>query len=210
MNSQYDTTLGKKRKTTNVYQKAPLPDSLNRVALLPLYKGNYEHHDFDSVEDNFRMELVKRGLFEVVTVTPEAMGEMFAKERYSSVEFLPTDMLTKLSARYAVDGLLLLDLSYFNAYTPVGLGIRAKLLDGHTGELVWAAGEIFDASNPAVSNAARKFYKTESTIDSPLHDTQAVLHSPSRFLNMSRIRFLARFIYKKIKVHQERAVFKVN
>ncbi len=181
LNSKYDTTLGKKRETTNVYQKASLPDTLNRVAILPLYKGEYDHHDFHLVEENFRLELVKRALFEVVSVPPEAMREMFPKDRYSSLEFLPTDMLTKLSDRYDIDGLLLLDLSYFNAYSPVGLGIRAKLLDGHSGELIWAADEVFDASNPEVSNAARKFYKTESILQYPLSDTRSILHSPNRF-----------------------------
>lgn len=181
VNSQYDTTIGKKRQTTNVYQKAPLPVSLNRVALLPMYKGSYEHHDFESIEENFRLELVKRSLFEVVNLTPEEMGMLFPEARYSSVEHLPTDLLTKLSAKYAIDGLLLLDVSYFKPYEPVGLGIRAKLLDGHTGEIIWAADEVFDASNPAVSNSARKYYKTESIIQYPLHNTQTILHSPNRF-----------------------------
>ncbi|QXD33258.1 hypothetical protein [Candidatus Pelagisphaera phototrophica] len=181
VNSQYDTTIGKKRQTTNVYQKAPLPMSLNRVALLPMYKGRYEHHDFEGIEENFRLELVKRSLFEVVSLTPEEMSTLFPEPRYSSIEYLPTDLLTKLSAKYAIDGLLLLDVSYFKPYKPVGLGIRAKLLDGHTGEIVWAADEVFDASNPAVSNSARKYYKTESIIQFPLHNTQTILHSPNRF-----------------------------
>lgn len=181
MNSRYDTTIGKKRQTTNVYQKAPLPESLNRVALLPMYKGSYEHQDFESIEENFRLELVKRSLFEVVELSPEDMNVLFPQPRYSSVEQLPSDLLTKLSAKYAIDGLMLLDVSYYNPYKPVGLGIRAKLLDGHTGEIIWAADEVFDASNPAVSNAARKFYKTESIIQYPLHNTQTTLHSPNRF-----------------------------
>lgn len=181
INSQFDTTIGEKRKTTNVYQKAALPVSLKRVALLPIYKGSYEHHNFGLIEENFRLEIIKRALFEVVTVSPEVMGEMFSRERYSSVEYLPTDLLTKLNSRFAIDGLLLIDVSYFKPYQPIGLGIRAKLLDGNTGELIWAADEVFDSSSPAVSNAARKYYKTESIIEYPLQDTKTILHSPSRF-----------------------------
>ena len=181
VNSEYDTTFGKKRATTNVYQTASLPGDLSRVALLPFYKGNYEHLSFHELEENFRLELIDKRLFEVVTIGPETMKEMFPEARYSSVEYLPTDLLTKLSSRYDIDGLMLVDVSYFNAYQPVGLGVRAKLLNGNTGELIWAVDEVFDASDPRVSNSARKFYKTESIIQYPLHNTRTALHSPNRF-----------------------------
>lgn len=181
VNSEYDTTIGKKRKTTNVYQDGELSGQLSRVAVLPMFKGEYGHMDLSLIEENIRLELAKLGLFEVISVEPEVMKELFAEERFSSIGVLPVHLVEKLHARYAVDGLLLLDLSYFKAYQPVGIGIRAKLLNSDTGKLVWAADEIFDSSNPEVSNAARKFYKTESIIAFPLHNTKSVLHSPSRF-----------------------------
>jgi len=181
VNAEFDTTLGKKRKTTNVYQDRILPGEITRVALLPMYLGEYDHMDLSLVEENFRLELSKLNLFEVISVEPKIMKELFARERFSSVEVLPTQLIEKLRARYAIDGLLLVDLSYFRAYQPVGLGVRVKLLDGDSGKLVWAIDEVFDSSNPAVSNAARKFYKTESIIPYPLHSPQSALHSPNRF-----------------------------
>lgn len=181
INGEFDTTLGKKRKTTNVYQDGALPGHLTRVALLPMYKGDYDHMDLSLVEENIRLELAKLGLFEVVSVGPEVMRELFAQERFSSIEVLPTQLVEKLNARYAIDGLFLVDLSYFKPYQPVGLGIRAKLLDAKSSQLVWAVDEVFDSSNPKVSNAARKFYKMESVMPYPLHETQSVLHSPNRF-----------------------------
>ena len=181
VNSEFDTTIGKKRKTSNIYRDGELPSQLTRVALLPMYKGDYEHMDLSLIEENLRLELTKLNLFEVVTVAPETMKELFAQERFSSIEVLPTQLIEKLYARYAVDGLILIDLSYFKAYQPVGIGMRAKLVDCDTGKLVWAIDEVFDSSNPAVSNAARKFYKTESIISYPLQNTQSALHSPNRF-----------------------------
>ena len=181
VNAEFDTTLGKKRKTTNVYQDGVLPGQLTRVALLPMYKGEYDHIDLSLIEENIRLELSKLGLFEVVSVGPETMRELFSQERFSSIEALPTQLIEKLHARFAVDGLLLVDLSYFKAYQPVGMGMRAKLLDTNSGKLVWAVDEVFDSSNPDVSNAARKFYKTESIIAYPIRNTQSALHSPNRF-----------------------------
>lgn len=181
VNSEFDTTIGKKRKSTNIYQEGELSPRLTRVALLPLFKGDYDHMDLSLIEENLRLELTKLNLFEVVNVAPDTMNELFSQERFSSIEVLPTQLIEKLYSRYAVDGLLLVDLSYFKAYQPVGIGMRAKLVNCDTGKLVWAVDEVFDSSNPAVSNAARKFYKTESIISYPLHETQSALHSPNRF-----------------------------
>ncbi|MBD5781689.1 hypothetical protein IEN85_19470 [Pelagicoccus sp. NFK12] len=181
LNSKLDTTVGKKHKVTNVHEVKSLPAHLRRVALLPLYKGRYDHIDMTVIEQNFAQELSKLNVFELITVEPEKMEELFGVERYSSVEVLPTKLLSKLHEIYAIDGVMLVDLTYYNAYQPVGMGVRAKLLDGHTGELVWAADETFDGASPAVSNAARKYFQTQSTTEYPLHRTQTVLHSTARF-----------------------------
>ncbi|OUW16693.1 MAG: hypothetical protein CBD18_06365 [Opitutales bacterium TMED158] len=180
-NSEYDTTFGKKRETSNVYRTGDMPSKLTRVAILPLFKGDYDHMDLSLIEENFRLELTKLNLFEVVAIEPDTMRELFAQERFSSIEVLPTQLIDKLYARYAIDGLLLMDLSYFKAYQPVGIGMRAKLVNCETGNLMWAVDEVFDSSNPAVSNAARKYYKTESILSYPLQNTQSTLHSPGRF-----------------------------
>lgn len=181
LNSHRDTTVGKKHKVKNVHQVAHLPESLRRVALLPLHRGRYDHIDMESIEENFRQELAKQNLFEVISVTTETMEEVFGEESYSSIEVLPTKLLADLHTMYAIDGVMLVDVSFFNAYQPVSLGVRVKLLDGHTGRLVWSADELFDSASPSVSNAARKYFKTESVNQYPLHGTETVLHSPTRF-----------------------------
>ncbi|MDQ8186176.1 hypothetical protein [Pelagicoccus sp. SDUM812002] len=181
LNSKFDTTIGKKHKVTNVHEAEILPAHLRRVALLPIHKGRYDHLDLSPIEQNFVQELGKLNLFELIAVEPDKMEELFGVERYSSVEVLPTKLLSKLHEVYAIDGVMLIDLTFYNAYQPVGMGVRAKLLDGHTGELIWAADETFDGANPAVSNAARKYFQTQSTSAYPLQRTQTVLHSTARF-----------------------------
>lgn len=181
MNSRLDTTIGPKHSLTNVHESERFPLHLRRVALLPLFKGRYDHIDMELIEANFVQELGKLNLFELVPVEPAKMADLFGVERYSSVEVLPTKLLAKLHETYAIDGVMLLDLTYYKAYQPVGMGVRAKLLDGHSGELVWAADEVFDAANPAVSNAARKYFQTQSTTQYPLQQTQTALHSTARF-----------------------------
>ncbi|MBC2605778.1 hypothetical protein [Pelagicoccus albus] len=180
LNSRYDTTLGKKQKITNVHEAEVFPAHLRRVALLPMYKGRYDHIGMALLEENFAQELGKKKLFELVVIEPEKMEELFGVERYSSVETLPTKLLSKLHEIYAIDGVMFLDLTFYRAYQPVSMGVKAKLLDGHTGEIAWAADEMFDTANPAVSNAARKYFQTISTTQYPLQQTQTVLHSATR------------------------------
>lgn len=180
-NSRYDKTRGPKREVENYRVEVGVPLHLRRVALLPLARGRYDHIEMESIEENFVQELGKRNLFELVAVPSREMDELFGEESYSSVELLPTKLLSKLHAAYAIDGVMLIDISYYNAYQPVGIGVRAKLLDGHTGEIIWAADEVFDSANPAVSNAARLYFQKESVNQYPLQQTQSVLHSPTRF-----------------------------
>ncbi len=180
-NARHDTTIGKKRRVENVHQVAKLPGHLRRVAVLPIHRGRYDHIEMKAIEENFRQEIIKRNLFEVVPVTAETMEEFFGSGSYSSIEHLPTKLLSKLHTAYAIDGVMLIDISYYNAYQPVGLGVRVKLLDGHTGEIVWAVDELFDSASPTVSNAARKYYQTRSTNQYPLQGSQTMLSSPTRF-----------------------------
>jgi len=196
-NQRFDATLGPKAKTVNVYQEAALPEHLRRVAILPFYLGEYDHVDMADIEQTFAGELMKRNLFEVVPVSEEEMERLFEETRFSSVEPLPTKLLTRLHAAYHIDAIMLVDVSYFHAFEPVALGVRAKLFDGHEGEIIWAADQLFDSSHPAVSNAARKHYKTESLLPYPMNDTTTVLHSPTRFS-----KYVARSIFSTIEANR--------
>lgn len=169
-----------KKMAENVH-RTEIPSHLRRVAVLPFYRGSFDHIDFSLIERNFLLELGKRNLFEIVEISEEEMKSLFFQEEFSSVENLPSELITKLHHIYAIDGILLTDVSYYRAYKPVGLGVRQKLLDGRSGELVWAVDEVFDSSNPSVENAAKSFYLSESLIQYPLNATNTVIHSPTRF-----------------------------
>jgi len=182
LNSKYDTTFGKKQTVTNVHSQGKrMPEHLRRVALLPVFKGAYEHLDMASLEANLNRELAKRRAFELVVIEPSDMVELFSRERLSSVEVLPTKLLSELHEVYAIDGVLLTDVTYYDAYQPVSLGLRCKLLDGHTGEIAWSVDELFDGASPATSNAARKYFQTESVKGFPMQDTRSALQSMALF-----------------------------
>ncbi|MBK1875760.1 hypothetical protein, partial [Pelagicoccus mobilis] len=68
VNSRYDTTYGDKHEVSNIQAVQGFPAHLRRVALLPLYKGRYDHIELESLEENLAQELGKQNLFELVVV----------------------------------------------------------------------------------------------------------------------------------------------
>ncbi|MCH6255873.1 hypothetical protein MLD52_04895 [Puniceicoccaceae bacterium K14] len=192
--------LGRKtpmREVTNVHV-TQLPKHLRRVAILPFHPGNYEHIDFSVMERNFMMELGKRNLFEIVEVEADEMMAEFEEESFSSIESLPAELLSKLHQIYAIDGILLTDISYYRPYQPVGIGVRLKLLDGRTGEIVWAVDEIFDSSSPTVENSVKTYYLSESLIQYPLNATDTVIQSPARFS-----KYVAHSVFNTISLQKD-------
>jgi len=184
VNRRYDTTLGEKREVTNVYQDGDaLAQRFRRVALLPFHKGAaYRHIDMERIERLFAAEILKLRLFEVADVPPERMEELFGLPSFSSVEPLPPRLLSRLRKAYGVDGVLLVDVTHYQPYRRVSLGVRAKLVEVETGAVVWAADELFDAASPAVANAARRHYNTKASIGQyPLDYSYHALDTPSRF-----------------------------
>lgn len=183
VNRRFDANLGKKHEVTNVYQDGEaLNQRVSRVAMLPFYKGAYSHIDMEPVEQLFAAEIMKLRLFELVPVKPERLSELFSSERFSSVEALPENLLSRLEEAYGVDGALFIDVTHYQPYQRVSLGVRAKLVETKTGSIVWAADELFDAASPPVANAARLHYNTRSSIGPyPMNYSYYALDTPSRF-----------------------------
>ena len=61
---------------------------------------------------------------------------------------------------------------------------RARLTGWKLGDdprILWSVDEVFDASLPAVANAARRYAQAHPEPSPPLGDSRRVLNSPRRF-----------------------------
>lgn len=166
-------------KPTNFYAPG-VPDSVQRVAVLPLYYAPYEDEYLAVLEKSFQNELTKRTLFEIVMVDREDLDMLFHLRQVSSSEELPYEFFNRLNQRYHVDAVLFTDLTYFEAYKPLGVGVRSKLV-GIDGPVYWAFDDIFDAGSLPVAVGAKRFTLGNSHNPFPLDTGNAGLQGPELF-----------------------------
>ncbi len=166
----------------NYFAPAKTGEQFRRVALLPMYSGNFPDQYVRALDAAFLSELSKRGLFEIVPVSRAQMESLFGERQFASTDTLPADALKQLQERCGVDGVLFTDLTHFSPYRPVSMGVRAKLVAANTGQIRWAFDYVFDAGNAAVAGAAKRFQMTYSNEQQPLtSDGGSILLSPTRF-----------------------------
>jgi hypothetical protein len=190
--------------SANIYRSSSqLPPDLRRVVTLPLACDQFA----GTMADGCRMldpvlnaALVKTGRFEVVNATPEDLRRCTGKLNWTGDEVLPADFFDGLRNVYGCDAVLFSQLTEFRPSAPLAVGWRLKLVDAKTGKILWAADEIFDASNLDVATSAQQFEKREQPhhgfvfgvysflawcVNTPtrsaLDDQWKILHSPRYF-----------------------------
>lgn len=168
---------------TNFTGEAQLPATLRRVVLLPIAAGNIATAETaTALQPVFLTELQKRNRFEVVMLTREECLQRFRVAELSSAAALPADFIGLLEREYAADGVLFIDLTVYQPYRPLGIGVRAKLATvSADARLLWTFDNVFSAADPTVANAARNHFLETDRRGVPADFTQAVLQSPTRF-----------------------------
>ena len=170
---------------TNVSRpQGPLPESIRRVALLPIPRNRADANQTDgadSLEPLFLAELNKRKAFDVIPVSPEQLRPLIGGNTWAAEDRLPADFLDRLRQATGCDAVIFLSLTTYRAYPPLQAGWKARLVDCQQHLTWWAVDEVFDAGNDPVAAAAIAFAKSElNPPDSALEGT-SVLRSPRRF-----------------------------
>ena len=139
---------------------AKLSLDIRRVAVLPLATGSDSADLTDgcgALGPVLTEELDKKKRFEVVTVDADGLRRATSKASWSSTETLPANLMGYLRRQYACDAVLFTELTAYRAYAPLAVGWRLKLVDARSGEVIWAADELFDAAQPAVYKSSQQF-----------------------------------------------------
>jgi len=157
-----------------------LPKDVVRVVVLPVWY--HESWPFlDELDRTIADELSKTGLFEVVLLDRRAMKKIFGQPQYSSTGLLPGNFAAALKSKLAVDAVLLSDLTLYEPYRPVAVGLRMKLLDLHRMNVIWAIDSVYNSGNPGVISGARQYTMDRQTKPYPLDRGLMVMRSPSMF-----------------------------
>jgi len=171
---------------------AALPAHLRRVAVLPISvaDGDWEAATGrDALREVLVAELGKAQRFEVVAVSSRQMRALSGREALRPDEAVPAELLRQLRTQLGCDGALFVHLQPYRPYPPLKLGWNLKLADLHTRQILWAADEVFDASEEPVARAALRYAHQH---DANQTDDTLVLTAPRRFAQYTLATLLAR------------------
>jgi len=179
-----DRVTGPSYQPSNIYrEEAVLPTRLKRLAVLPLtVAGDQAETEFgrDTLWPVLLEELGRAKQFEVVPVSVEQLVRWTGRSGWTGEEPLPEHFFEAIRAGAGVEGVLVCRLTRYRAYEPLAVGWRLKLVDNEDPRVIWAVDEIFDAREPAVCNAARRFAQSHPEA-APVNDSHGILRSPRRF-----------------------------
>lgn len=154
---------------------------VRRVALLPVWVGQgTAPESVSALDDVVLASLQRQNRFEIVQVSREEIRRRYVADALSSSTALPADLLETLKREYSVDAVLFVDVTAYQAYKPITIGLRSKLAVIDGSRLLWTFDNMFASDDPAVANAARRHF-VERDRSVPTDLTAAVLQSPSKF-----------------------------
>jgi hypothetical protein len=161
---------------------ASLPAGLRRVVLLPVAGGNVAPAEsVAELDPVFTAALQRQNRFEVVALSRVDCVRYFQAEELSSVSALPAGFMAVIRHEFAADAVVLVDVTVFQPYDPLVLGLRAKLATVDGVRLVWTFDNVFSADNPAVAESARRQAAASDRDGMPADTSPVVLQSPARF-----------------------------
>jgi hypothetical protein len=179
-----DLLIGPGYEPTNIYGRGWRTfNNLRRVAVLPI--AGRDVPEAGQLNAVILSEVSKVGVFEAVAVTPEQMREWTGQPALAPASPVPARVLQNLREKMGCDGVFFAEITSFKPYPPLVMGWKLRLVELGKGETLWAADEVFDASDPAVSNGARRYHRERSPVTGALADSKAILLSPSNFARYS-------------------------
>jgi len=160
-----------------------MPAAVRRIALLPT-AGNAQisEESLIKLDESLLAELTRTARAETVAVPRELLARLAGARQVDSTTALPHDLLSKIKAVTQADAVVFVDVTSYSAYPPLMVGIRSKLVDLSTADILWAFDSLFDASIPMVRNAARRHQLADApNLGMKADMTTVILQNPTRY-----------------------------
>lgn len=168
-------------KPANSFGVGFVPQSVGRVAVLPVHHDPATGADPDVISSVVIGELNSKGILEAVPVNPTDLQRLSGRKSWNTSDALPPDLFQKLQATYGVDAIIMVDITSFYPYKPMTIGLRSKLSEIQSGRVLWAVDTVYNAGRDDIQEAALDFQKRKSGTPFPLEDSGSVLQSPRYF-----------------------------
>jgi len=164
--SGYSGDAYKHAAVDNVFNyPSVLPLDLRRVVVLPISCDSSQKELADAAElfnPVLHETLINTRRFETVSADTVSLRAVTGRLTWSGAEMLPEHFFESLNNEYGSDAVLFSQLTIFHGYTPMAVGWRLKLVDTHTGKILWATDEIFDTTDRTVAAALAGFQKHQA------------------------------------------------
>lgn len=167
----------------NVHTYEFMPAGIQRVVVLPAYYPGSNLQIQSSLDNSIKTQLNRFNLFEVVPVSTDTLYQLAGTSHASTIDRLPADFFSKITSRYAADGVIFTEITRYDPYQPITLGIRTSLVSTRTLETIWAFDDVFLAGDPRVTSGALKYEKLNGLIPYPQDTRGQILQSPSQFVS---------------------------
>ena len=182
---QVNRPVGPGFTPSNVYRAhQSFPADWRRVAILPIAAADnraQSNAGEETLSSAISRELGKQMAFEVVVLSPEAVKRITGRARWHADDPIPLALLAYVRDQKACQGLILPELTQYQAYGPLQIGWKMKLIDTREASVFWAFDQVFDSGVGSVATAARRFAQDHHAEVNALGDYQLILSSPSRF-----------------------------
>ncbi|MFO1450516.1 MAG: hypothetical protein U1F61_20320 [Opitutaceae bacterium] len=168
---------------TNTRGVERLPAAIRRVALLPAAGGpGVVEESLIRMDEALLAEFTRTARAECVPVSRELLARIAGVRQIDSAAALPHDLLSRIKSSTQADAVVFVDITSYSPYPPLAIGLRAKLVNVESSDILWAFDAIFDSAKPAVRNSARRHALAEGNTFTMTADMSAtILQNPSRF-----------------------------
>ena len=157
---------------------------VRRVVLLPMTlsdDASTSSAGRDTLQPLLVSELGKTRRYEVIQLTSAQLKQWTGRAEWTAEDPIPPDVLGRVREETASDAVLFSRLTQFRPYQPMAVGWSLKLVSLIDARILWSVDEVFDAGEPTVVNAARRYYLEHQAEATALGDSRSMLMSPSRF-----------------------------
>ena len=170
----------------NVHGSVRLPTELRRIVILPSAADGpaLSESTLDAIDSALRTTLTQAARAEISPLSRDVLGQLAGRRQVVSTSLLPSNFTAFLAEKTGADAVLFVDITAYSPYPPLVLGLRAKLIDLKTGDIIWAFDNLFSAADEKVANSARRYLLvSKGTTGTPADLSYTVLQNPARFAN---------------------------
>jgi hypothetical protein len=161
----------------------------SRIVVVPFAAPVTGEESSPIVTQAFALE-IQRILCNDVIVAPVDDERLLAESALSLRGRVDIESLIESRKKYLADGFLFGTVTQYKPYDPPVLGVNLRLLSATTGEVIWAAGGLFDAKDADVRWLGESYYK-HSSLSKDLYGPEVLFMSPRLYAGFVAERILA-------------------